>query len=196
MKQLVIGMVFALTTFPAPLARAQDSDDDKATGAAIKQASEAAKKMGMDMPDVKKMMEESDQEEAKEKAARQAVVDAPGPAVLPAWTPKTPQFAPAGPVAKKLVEDEPVIAQSGTSTLGPEELAEAWEKAVASQEINHVRNTITVNGTLTTIVFLSSRTPPEEEVRLEARREPGEKVSQVMITSPLPVPETAEAEED
>jgi hypothetical protein len=72
----------------------------------------------------------------------------------------------------------------------PAELADAWEKAVANQPINHSRNNMSVNGTVTTIVFLSQRTESPEEVRLEARREPGEKISHVTVLSPLPVPET------
>ena len=144
----------------------------------------------MKMPDVKQIMAESDKEEAKEKAAKQAVVDAPGPAKLPAWTPKVPQFTPSGPIAKKLIDDEPAVAQEGTSPLTPAELGDAWEKAVANQEINHSRNNMTINGAITVILYLSARSESREEVRLEARRDPGEKISRVMIISPLPVPET------
>jgi hypothetical protein len=87
--------LFGLT----PLLRAEDSG--KEIDAALEQANEAAKKMGMKMPDVNKVMEES----AKEEAAKQAVVDAPGAAELPKWTPKVPQFTPSGPAAKQLIDD-------------------------------------------------------------------------------------------
>lgn len=194
MKKLIPLTLLSMATFGlAPLTHAQDSD--QATDSAIKQATEAAKKMGMKMPDVKQIMEDNDKEEAKEKAAKQAAVDAPGPVVLPAWTPKTPQFTPAGPVAKKLIEGEPKIALSGTSTLTPAELADAWEAEVADQKINHVRNNISSNGTLTTILFLTTRTDPREEVRLEARRAPDEKITRVSMTSPLPVAKTDDEDE-
>jgi len=170
----------------SPLLRAQDSDDELSS--ALKQANEAAKKMQMKMPDVKKIMEENDKEEAKEKAAKQAVVDAPGPAKLPVWTPKVPQFTPAGPVAKELVEGEPAVVEKGTSPLTPAELGDAWEKAVVNQQINHSRNNMTINGAITVILYLHARSESPEEVRLEARRDPGEKISRVMVISPLPVP--------
>ncbi len=142
------------------------------------------------MPDVKKMMEDDDREEAKKKAAKQAVVDAPGPATFPAWTPKVPQFTPAGPVGKKLIEGEAMIVLSGTSPLTPAELADAWEKTVFKQEINRGRNNSNVNGTVSTIVYLTTQTDPPEEVRLESRRAPDEKITQVTVMSPLPVPKT------
>ena len=189
MRNLSPVAVVALALFgSASLMRAEDPDKDM--DAALQQASEAAKKMGMEMPDAKKVMDESAKEEAKEKAAKQAVVNAPGPAELPKWTPKVPQFTPAGPVAKQLIDNEPAVAQKGTSPLTPAELADAWEKAIANQPINHVRNNMSSNGSLTTILFLSTRTDPEEEVRLEARRDPGEKISHVMVLSPLPVPDS------
>jgi hypothetical protein len=55
-------LLFALVF--AGLANAQDTD--KETETALRQADEAAKKMGLQMPDVKKMMAEDAQEEAKE----------------------------------------------------------------------------------------------------------------------------------
>ncbi len=172
----------------APLLRAQDSENELSL--AIKQANEAAKKIQMKMQDVKKIMDETDTEEAKEKAAKQAVVDAPGPAKLPAWTPKVPQFTSAGPVAKELINGEPAVVENGTSPLTPAELGDAWEKAVANQEINHTRNNMPVNGAITVILYLSARSESRQEVRLEARRDPGEKISRVMVISPLAVPQS------
>ena len=194
MRNLIpLAVVMLALWGSASLARAEDSEKD--TDAALEQASEAAKKMGMEMPDAKKVTAESDKEEAKEKAAKLAVVNAPGPAELPKWTPKVPQFTAAGPVAKQLIDDEPAVAQKGTSPLTPAELADAWEKAIANQPINHVRNNMSSNGSLTTILFLSTRTDPEEEVRLEARRAPGEKISHVTVLSPLPVPDSDDDED-
>jgi hypothetical protein len=42
-------------------------------------------------------------------------------------------------------------------------------------------------------MFLSTRTDPVQEVKLEARREPDGKITDVIISSPLPKP--AEASE-
>ena len=38
-------------------------------------------------------------------------------------------------------------------------------------------------------MFLSTRTDPVQEVKLQARREPGSKMTEVEISSPLPKPE-------
>ncbi len=191
MKKLIPLAVLALTTLaPAPRSTAQD-DADKDVDAALQQASEAAEKMGMKMPDVKAIMAESDKEEAKEKAAKQAVVDAPGSAKLPDWTPKVPQFTPDGPVAKKLIDEEPMTALTGTSTLTPAELADDWEKATARMELGHGRNNMNINGTRTVIVYLRTMDDPSVEVRMEARRAPDEKITHVTVMSPLPTPRTA-----
>src|ERR1700736_5624838 len=101
MKRTFLGSIvlfcvlFALT----PLLYGQDTD--KEVDEAIQQATDAGKKMGVKMPDVKKQLEEVDKEEAKEKAALQKQLEAPGPVALPDWTPKVAQFKPAGPATKK-----------------------------------------------------------------------------------------------
>src|SRR5437762_11267985 len=81
---LAFFMVISLT-LPVFL-RAEDPDKD--VDDAINQATEAAKKVGVKMPDVKKQLEEVDKEEAKEKAALQKQLEAPGPLAFPDWTPK------------------------------------------------------------------------------------------------------------
>jgi len=177
----------------APVTHAQDGDME--TDSAIQRATDAAKKMGLPSPDVKKILEENDRQEARDKAAVQAAVDAPGPAALPDWTPKVPQFTPSGPVAKKVVNDEAKVVLSGTSPLTPAELADAWEAAVSTQKINHSRNNISSNGNLTTVVFLTTRTDPLQEVRLESRRAPGETISHVTILSPLAVAKPSDDDE-
>ena len=64
MKAYFLPLVFLFTLMLARFANAQDPD--KETEAALRQASEAAKKMGIEMPtNVKKMMEEDAKEEAK-----------------------------------------------------------------------------------------------------------------------------------
>jgi hypothetical protein len=88
------------------------------------------------------------------------------------------------------MNDEVRIIQTGSSSLTPKELADSWEAAaVAAKNLNHGRNNISVNGKLTTIMFLSTRTDPVQEVKLEARREPSSKITEVEISSPLPKPD-------
>ena len=203
---VVISLLLALST------RAQDGNplEDPDLKAALKQAQEMQKnarelqknpgsldtrKKIADMEAAAKAEEaRQEQEEKREKeklqAALQKQLEAPGPVTLPDCTPATPQFHAAGKPTKKIVDEEVKIIQTGTSSLTPKELADAWEAAaVAANNLNHGRNNIEVNGKLTTIMFLSTRTDPVQEVKLEASREPGGKITQVEISSPLPKPD-------
>ncbi len=174
----------------APVGRAQDSD--KETDAILKQAAEATKKMGMQMPDVNKIMADNDKEEGKQKATVQAIVDAPGLVALPDWTPQVPQFTPSGPVGKKVIQGEPDIVWMGTSPLTPAQLGDSWE-AARSDKITAGRSNNSFNDTKTVIIYLSTRNrDPEQKVRMEATRAPEEKITHVIISSPLPVPKSAD----
>jgi hypothetical protein len=133
---------------------------------------------------------EEKREKEKLQAALKTQLEAPGPISLPDWTPTTPQFKANGAPTKKIVDNEVRIVQTGVSSLTPKELADGWEAAaVAAKNLNHGRNNIEVNGKLTTIMFLSTRTDPVREAKLEASREPGGKITQVEISSPLPKPD-------
>ena len=139
--------------------------------------------------EVARQEQEEKRENDKLQAALKKQLDAPGPVVLPDWTPVTPQFKANGAPKKKIVDDEVRIVQTGASSLTPKELADGWEAAaVAAKNLNHGRNNIEVNGKLTTIMFLSTRADPVQEVKLEASKEPGDKITQVEISSPLPKP--------
>ena len=82
------------------------------------------------------------------------------------------------------------IVQTGTSSLTPEKIAESWQAAAAAaNNLNQSLNKMNVNGKITRILFLSTRTDPRQEVELEASREPNNKVTQIQISSPLPKPE-------
>jgi predicted Holliday junction resolvase-like endonuclease len=156
-------------------------------------------------PDTKKKLAEmlsqakeeearQEQQEKREKEKQQAALkkqlEAPGPAVLPNWTPTTPEFKAAGAPARKIVDDEVKIVQTGTSSLTPEKIADSWQAtATAANNLNQSLNKISVNGKITRILFLSTRTDPRQEVELEASREPDSKITQVEISSPLPKPD-------
>src|SRR6516162_1348125 len=135
---------------------------------------------------------ETEEKLAKEKlqAALKKQLEEPGPVVLPDWTPATPEFKAAGAPARKIVDDQVKIVQSGTSSLTPEKIADSWQAAAnARNNLNQSLNKINVNGKITRILFLSTRTDPWQEVELEASREPESKITQVKISSPLPKPE-------
>jgi hypothetical protein len=133
--------------------------------------------------------EQEKREKEKLQAALKKQLEAPGPVVLPDWTPPTPEFKPAGPPARKIMDDEVRIVQAGTSSLTPEKIADNWQAAaVAANNLNQSLNKISVNGKITRILFLSTRTDPRQEVELEASREPDGKITQVEISSPLPKP--------
>ena len=129
-------------------------------------------------------------EKEKLQAALKKQLEAPGPIVLPDWTPSTPEFKAAGAPTRKIVEDEVRIVQTGTSSLTPEKIADSWQAAAAAaNNLNQSLNKISVNGKITRILFLSTRTDPRQEVELEASREPDSKITQVEISSPLPKPD-------
>jgi hypothetical protein len=136
--------------------------------------------------------QEQEEKDAKEKlqAALKKQLEAPGPVAFPEWTPATPEFKPGKP-AKKLVDEEVKILQTGTSSLTPEQLADSWESAtiVKEKNLSRSRNNLNVNGKITRILFLSTQTDPVERVELEASREPNSRVTQVEISSPLPMPD-------
>ena len=134
--------------------------------------------------------EQEQREKEKLQASLKKQLEAPGPIVLPDWTPNTPEFKAAGAPTRKIVEDEVKIVQSGTSSLTPEKIADSWQAAAtAANNLNQSLNKISVNGKITRILFLSTRTDPRQEVELEASREPDSKITQVEISSPLPKPD-------
>jgi hypothetical protein len=133
--------------------------------------------------------EQEKREKEKLQAALKKQLEAPGPVVLPDWTPATPEFKPAGPAARKIVDDEVRVVQAGTSPLTPEKIADSWQAAAnTANNLNQSLNKISVNGKITRILFLSTRTDPRQEVELEASREPDGKITRVEISSPLPKP--------
>jgi hypothetical protein len=211
-RQLPYSILVIVCLVFAGALRAQDNPlNDPDLKEMLKEAEKMQKEAGElqkqnpTSPDTKKKLaemeaqakeEEARQEQAEKRereklqAALKKQLNAPGPVVLPDWTPATPQFKAADKPTKKIVDDEVRIVQTGTSSLTPKELADSWEAAaVAAQNLNHGRNNISVNGKLTTIMFLSTRSEPVERVELEASREPDGKITQVEISSPLPKPE-------
>jgi uncharacterized membrane protein len=211
-KTRLFSILAIICLLLAPLIRAQENPpSDPHLKEMLKQAQEMQKqanelqKQNATSPDKKKklaeMLSQAKEEEARQEeqekrekeklqAALKKQLEAPGPVVLPNWTPATPQFKAAGAPTRKIVDDEVRIVQTGTSSLTPEKLADSWEAAaVAANNINHSRSNNNGNGKITMIMFLSTRTDPVQEVKLEASREPDSKITQVEISSPLPKPD-------
>ena len=191
-RLFLLAALVLITTTPG---FAQDNDID----AQIKKAMEDVNKP-VSRADMKKLEQQakaqSDQmeaenkaEEAKQKAAAQAVVDAKGPTSFPDWTPQVPQFTPSGPPARKLVDGEPKVIQIGTSPLSPEALCDAWDK-FSNPKFSHERTGSEINHSAD--LFVTFRNGEDgSAVRLEAERKAGAKVTHVTISSPLPVPSPA-----
>jgi hypothetical protein len=144
----------------------------------------------------KQQASQQEQQEKREKEELQAALkkqlEASSPVAFPDWTPVTPEFKPVGKPTKKIVDEQVKIVQIGTSSLTPEKIAESWQAAAtAANNLNQSLNKMNVNGKITRILFLSTRTDPRQEVELEASREPDSKVTQVEISCPLPKPEIA-----
>ena len=191
-RLFLLAALVLITTTPG---FAQEDDID----AAMKKAMENANKPAS-TADMKKLEQQakaqSDQmeaenkaEEAKQKAAAQAVVDVKGPVSLPDWTPQVPQFTPSGPPARKLVDGEPKIIVTGTSPLAPAALADAWDK-FSNPKFSHERTGSEINHSAD--LFVSFRNGEDgSAVRLEAERKAGAKITHVTISSPLPIPSPA-----
>src|SRR6266576_2522451 len=182
-RLFVFGSLIIASFLLTPFLPAQDTD--KAVDDAIQEATESAKKMGVKMPDVKKQIEEINKEEAKEKAALQKQLEAPGPVALPDWTPKVPQFKPVGPVSKKIIGDEVDIIQTGTSQLTPAELEDNWEGA-KGDKLNSSRTNGSYNDTKVVTIYLSTRQEPLQSVVL--RHGVLRKTKLRMSLFPLPCP--------
>ena len=209
---LTASLISSICLLLAPLLSAEDNplnDPDltqmlKEAQAMQKEAKEL-QKQNPTTPDTKNRLSEmlsqakeeaaqQEQQEKREKEKLQAALkkqlEGPGPIVLPNWTPVTPEFKAAGTPARKIVDDEVKIVQTGTSSLTPEKIADSWQAAAnAANNLNQSLNKINVNGKITRILFLSTRTDPRQEVELEASREPDSKTTQVEISSALPKPD-------
>jgi hypothetical protein len=203
LRYLPTSVLVVWVLFVASIRAEENPVDDPDLQQLLKQAQEMQKSSGS--PDARKKLAEleamakqeaaqQEQEEKDEKQKLQAALkkqlDAPGPVKFPDWTPVTPEFKPAGTPAKKIVDEEVKIVQTGTSSLTPEKIADSWQaSANAANNLNQSLNKMNVNGKITRILFLSTRTDPRQEVELEASREPDSKITQIQISSPLPKPD-------
>ena len=203
LRYLPTSVLVVWVLFAASIQAEENPVDDPDLQQLLKQAQEMQKSSGS--PDARKKLAEmeamakqeaaqQEQEEKDEKEKLQAALkkqlDAPGPVKFPDWTPVTPEFKPAGTPAKKIVDEEVKIVQTGTSSLTPEKIADSWQaSANAPNNLNQSLNKMNVNGKITRILFLSTRTDPRQEVELEASREPDSKITQIQISSPLPKPD-------
>src|SRR5229473_4477913 len=146
-RLFLFAAVTLITIIPA---LAQEDDIDAAMKKAMENANKPASKADMKkleqqaMADIAKAEAENKADEAKQKAATQAVVDAKGPTSFPDWMPPVPQFTPAGSPARKLVDGEPKIIQTGTSPLSPEALCDAWDK-FKNEKFSHERGGSEIN---------------------------------------------------
>jgi hypothetical protein len=184
-----------ITTIPT---FAQDDDIDAAMKKAMENMNKPASKADMKKLEqqakaqMDQMEAENKADEAKQKAAAQAVVDAKGPTSFPDWTPQLSQFTPSGPPARKLVDGEPKIIQTGTSSVSPEALCDAWDK-FANPKFSHERGGSEINHNAD--LYVSYRNNEDNAtVKMEAERKAGAKVTQVTISSPLPVQSPAAQE--
>ncbi len=194
-RLFLLAALALITTTPG---FAQDDDIDAAMKKAMENANKPASKADMEKMEretkaqIDQAEAENKAEEAKQKAAAQAVVDVKGPVSLPDWTPQVPQFTPSGPPARKLVDGEPKVIQIGTSPLSPEALCDAWDK-FSNPKFSHERTGSEINHSVD--LFVSFRNSEDgSAVRLEAERKAGAKVTHVTISSPLPVPSPAQSD--
>jgi hypothetical protein len=194
MKLYLASFAFAAALFWSAVPTV-NAGNEKETPEALKEASDAAKRMNSSTPDLAQVLRDEDDEEEdedskpvpspKSSASPRKVTTSADPPALPDWTPPVPQFKPDGPVSKKKVDGEEKIAQTGTSPLTPAELGNAWETEKTAR-FSRARNNLNVNNEITVKVTLTTFDEPKEEVHLEAVRGAKEKITRVTIYSPLP----------
>jgi hypothetical protein len=190
-KPLFLFPAFGLALMAsAVLVFAQDDDID----AQMKKAMQDMNKPAANKADMKKLQKQAmDQinqaeaedkaEEAKKKAEVQPLVDQKGPASLPDWTPPVPQFTPAGPAQRKAVEGEARIVVTGTSPLSPDALCDAWDK-FSNPKFSHERTGSDINHNVDLFVTYR-KVDDNSEVKMEAERKAGAKITHVTLSSPI-----------
>jgi hypothetical protein len=190
-----LAALAVLTTTPL---FAQDDDIDAQIKKAMENANKPASKTDMKKLEegAKLQMKEAEAEEkadeARKKEAMQAVIDEKGPVSLPDWTPQVPQFTPAGPAARRLIDGEPKIVVTGTSTLPPQDLINAWNK-FANPKFSHESGGSEINHNADLYVSFR-RNEDNSAVKLQAERKAGGKITRVTVSSPLPLPSAAAGE--
>lgn len=193
------ALLFAITAAFAPIVLSQNSEDPampnideemkKALSAKPKSAAEMKKMQEQAEAHSKRMIEENDREEAaenaKRKAAMEAALSSKKPTALPDWTPAVPQFTPSGAITRKMIDGEPRIVLSGTSPLTPEALCDAWDAFKNDHpKFGHERTGSVMNHH--SDLYVTYRNSEDNsQVRMEADRKPGDKITQVTISSPL-----------
>ena len=187
-----LSLLAALGLITTTLGFAQEDDIDAAMKKAMEDANKPASKADMkklEQPaktQIDQAEAENKAEEAKQKAAAQAVVDSRGPVSLSDWTPQVWQFTPSGPPARKLVDGEPKVIVTGTSPLPPAALCDAWDR-FANPKFSHERGGSEINHNAD--LYVSYRNNEDNaSVKLEAERKAGAKITHVTISSPLPLP--------
>ncbi len=187
MKQIALAFALAIAL---PAFAAEDDDID----AQIKKVMEnpnapAASKADMKklqdqaMSQIKQAEAENKAEDDQKKAALEKLVDQKGPATLPDWMPQVPQFTPAGPASRKIVEGEARIVQTGTSPLSPDQIADEWDK-FKNPKFSHERTGSDINHSVDLFVTYR-RSEDNSEVKLEAERKAGGKITHVTLSSPI-----------
>ena len=189
---LCLGLVLISTTRGFPQDKDIDSEIDAQMKAAMENANKPAKKADMDKMEreakaqIDQAETENKAEEAKQKAAVQALVDAKGPVSLPDWTPQVPEFTPSGPASRKVIDGEARIVVTGTSPLAPAALADAWDK-FKNAKFSHERTGSEINHSAD--LFVTFRNGEDgSEVKMEAERKAGTKTTHVTISAPLKLP--------
>ena len=192
MKYARFAAAFLLAT-SSFLFAAEDDDID----AQMKKVMENPNAPAASKADMKRMQEQAmsqiaaaeaqnKAEEAEKRAALQKLVEQKGPASFPDWTPQVPQFTPAGPAARKIIDGEARIVQTGTSPLTPDQIADEWDK-FANPKFSHERTGSDINHSVDLHVMYR-RNEDNSEVKLEVERKAGAKITHVTLSSPIQQP--------
>jgi hypothetical protein len=187
---LAVSTTLAATSFAAG---AGDIDPD--AKAAVEAARKMAEKAGVQVPDLKKLMEDDEEEKtpAGKKGATATEKTAPAKAANtkpeplkapPAWVTPLAGFQQA-PGGKRWVEGGVEKGEvTGTAPGAPRELAANWAKAAKESFYGVSTNDATINGALTITIFATHLRNADVDHRVELELQPGKggKTSNVKLT--------------
>ena len=181
-------LTFLLATSLSTLSARAAEDFDPETKAALEAARKAAEKAGVKMPDVRKMIEDAEAEDAAEKKAdAKGKPDAGKPAApatkmatqkpeplkaLPDWITPLPDFKPAHGGRRWAEEGVEKGELTGSVPGAPRDVAAAWAKAAKEHFRGVTTNDVMINGALTMTVFATYLKEEQLEHRVELELKP------------------------
>jgi hypothetical protein len=202
----IVPGIFCLALLLVPIA-ASAEDVDAEVNKAVENAKKAMEKSGVQMPDIKKLMDDAEAEDTdapKKKTAadtvktddksQPAATPAPKPkalAAMPDWVPAVRGFKANGPGEIVVEDNVETGTMKGTSKLPPDEISAAWHDAAAGKFSISISNA-SINGDVTVTVHLTDTKDSTREARLVIERAEKATIDTITVSYIITTPLTPE----